>query len=530
MNGVDKMFNEDSFRIAVVYSVNRLWISELVSDLMPYCSEMKRYPVEVSSGDKKLAEFTDKIVDYESDKYLGGICLYDKLPSKNEADIKQFNRFLRRFSPDIIIVADNISPDFISVSPRLGTLYVRFGESNRFGVLESLHGHDLTTCSLYLKTGDSMGIAASHSYKTIQHHPAVNISLMLSKAKGLIVKCVKKLYYGENVCMDEETFQDEKPSVHMSVHMYYLYLLYIKGIITEKLSGFLYADCRFLLCMKRGGENWNEDDIWNINSYIPYPVPEGRSWCDPCCISIDGREYVFFEDYDHELGHSHISMLTCKADGEFEYTDKVFAKPYHLSYPFVFQIDGVLYMIPETRANRTVDLYKCDKFPDEWSLCRTLIDNISAVDTTLLFYNNMIWLFSCVTSRYFESEADELFIFYTDDIINGEIKKHSSNPVVTDSRAARPGGAFIIEDDKIFRVSQDNSKERGLNLMEIIELSETAYGEKPAKKIVSCGAAGNSMHTVSIGESSAWIDGGSKSLRFKKSRQDTEIHEEITEK
>ena len=515
MNGVDKMFNEDGFRIAVVYSVNRLWISELVSDLMPYCSEIKRYSVQVSTDDKKLAEFTEKIVNYESNKYLGGICLYDKLPSKTEADLNQFNRFLRRFSPDIIIVADNIEPDFISVNPRFGIWHIRFGEANGFGVLETLLSRDLTTCSLYRSLGGITGIAASHSYKTIPYHPGVNISLMLSKANSLIVKCIKKLYYDEEISTDGDTYADEKSVVHIP----YLFLLYLKGIASENLSKLLYTHSRFLLYMKRK----EEADIWNINRYIPYPVPEGRSWCDPCSISIDGKEYVFFEDFVHELGQSHISMLTCKTDGEFEYTDKIFEKPYSVSYPFVFQVDGTLYMIPETRANRTVVLYKCDKFPHEWSPCRTLIDNIEAVDTTLLFYNDRIWLFSCVTSRYFESDADELFIFYTDDIINGEIKEHSGNPVVSDSRTARPGGAFIIENDKVFRVSQDNSSDCGLNLTEIVELTETAYTEKLVKKIIPCGAAGNRVRTISIGASYAWIDGSHKSFRFKKSpKSDTE--------
>ena len=36
----------------------------------------------------------------------------------------------------------------------------------------------------------------------------------------------------------------------------------------------------------------------------------------------------------------------------------ILEKPYHLSYPYLFEYQGQLYMMPESNENNTIDLYK----------------------------------------------------------------------------------------------------------------------------------------------------------------------------
>jgi hypothetical protein len=138
-------------------------------------------------------------------------------------------------------------------------------------------------------------------------------------------------------------------------------------------------------------------------------------------------------------------------------------------------------MIPESCSNRTVDLYRCTQFPCDWEFERNIMEDVRAVDTTLFFYNKRWWLFTVLEEiEGMETCETELFLYYSDDIFKGEWKSHPLNPVVADSRVARPAGNIFIEDGKIYRPSQDCSVRYGnaLNLIEITTLSETQYEER----------------------------------------------------
>lgn len=38
-------------------------------------------------------------------------------------------------------------------------------------------------------------------------------------------------------------------------------------------------------------------------------------------------------------------------------------RPYHLSYPFLFEYGEQLYMLPESAENRSLDVYRYTHFP-----------------------------------------------------------------------------------------------------------------------------------------------------------------------
>ena len=62
----------------------------------------------------------------------------------------------------------------------------------------------------------------------------------------------------------------------------------------------------------------------------------------------------------------------------------VIEEPYHLSYPFLFEFEGELYMIPEKARATRVDLYRCVAFPYQWELVKTLIEGFALADSTLV--------------------------------------------------------------------------------------------------------------------------------------------------
>ena len=52
--------------------------------------------------------------------------------------------------------------------------------------------------------------------------------------------------------------------------------------------------------------------------------------------------------------------------------------PHHLSYPFVFEEDGEVWMIPESCAAGTIDLYRATAFPGGWVHEARLVDGVVA--------------------------------------------------------------------------------------------------------------------------------------------------------
>jgi hypothetical protein len=216
-----------------------------------------------------------------------------------------------------------------------------------------------------------------------------------------------------------------------------------------------------------------------------YP-PHGLFWADPFIIASEKYYYLFVEEFIYKANKAHLSVLKLDTEGKLLESRKIIEKPYHMSYPFVIMIDGIYYIIPETNENKTIELYKCIDFPYIWKFEKYIMENISATDTTLFYYENKWWLFTTIDQTGgISSCSTELFLFYSDDPIKGEWIGHPLNPVVTDESRARCAGKLFIEKGKIYRPSQDCSMRygRGLNINHVTRLNEKEYNEVLVKEI-----------------------------------------------
>ncbi len=211
--------------------------------------------------------------------------------------------------------------------------------------------------------------------------------------------------------------------------------------------------------------------------------PKGRFWADPFLLDVGEDTHLFFEDVDYATGKGVISHLAITADGKRTPPQVVLERDYHLSYPFVFEWDGQVYMIPETAQHRTIELYRAVEFPARWELVATLFDGVHAVDATLLEHGGRLWLFTNVAPPGGSSD-DELFAFCADSPF-GPWVPHPMNPIVSDVRRARPAGRPFMHDGELVRPSQDCSSRYGgaivLNRVEV--LSETDYREVTVGRI-----------------------------------------------
>ena len=65
-----------------------------------------------------------------------------------------------------------------------------------------------------------------------------------------------------------------------------------------------------------------------------------------------------------------------------------------LTYPCIFQYQGSYFMIPETSANKTIEMYHAEHFPDKWVLDTVLQKGEKWVDTTVRFQEGNPQLFT----------------------------------------------------------------------------------------------------------------------------------------
>lgn len=213
--------------------------------------------------------------------------------------------------------------------------------------------------------------------------------------------------------------------------------------------------------------------------------PPDRFWADPCLVRKEHEYYLFFEDASVETGRGRISVMTIDVDGSHSAPRPVLERPYHLSYPFVFEYDGETYMIPETAENHSIELYRCKQFPDEWGFVHNLMDDIAAYDATVVYYDDRWWMFVNVQNDTGMSSWDEMCIFYSDNPVARSWRSHSNNPVVTDVRRARPAGRIFSQDGLLMRPSQNSSVRYGygLNFNRIVELSQDRFTEEQVLSI-----------------------------------------------
>lgn len=198
---------------------------------------------------------------------------------------------------------------------------------------------------------------------------------------------------------------------------------------------------------------------------------------DPFLVVENGRTYLFAEEFRRKEGRGAIVWAELR-DGVAPEFRPALERPYHLAYPFVFRHEGQLYMLPEAAESGRVELYRCDRFPDGWSLAQVLLEDTRLVDPTLLQWGGLWWLFG-VVSNLGESTHDELFAYSASGPF-GPWTPHPANPLKSDVRSSRPAGRFIERDARLLRPAQDCQASYGAALVwcEVIELSPTTYRER----------------------------------------------------
>jgi hypothetical protein len=212
--------------------------------------------------------------------------------------------------------------------------------------------------------------------------------------------------------------------------------------------------------------------------------PKDRFWADPFPVAAQGAFFIFLEEFPFATRKGYISVIEITASGDWKPPEKVLECDYHLSYPFVFSWRGQWYMIPETCQARRVELYESVEFPHRWKLRQTLLDDVMAVDSTLVERDGRWWMFTNI-APYGGSTMDELHVFFAESPL-GPWVPHARNPVKSDVRCSRPAGRLFEYGGQLIRPAQDCSPGFGSAtvLHRVDRLTPTEFAEQEVASIL----------------------------------------------
>lgn len=220
---------------------------------------------------------------------------------------------------------------------------------------------------------------------------------------------------------------------------------------------------------------WRSAVLWRAT---PIPNPPGRYLADPFLLTRNGKNYCFVEDYDCSSHRGRISVYEIGARSA-HLLGVAIDEPFHLSFPFLFEHEGTLYMCPESSENKDIRIYRCNDFPTGWTLEKTAMTGVSAVDTMFFERKGKWWMCTNIDPSNTGEHCSELYFFSSDSPLSSNWTPHAGNPVLVDASKARNGG-LLRDGHQLFRVSQRQGFDRygeGSQINEIVELSETKYQE-----------------------------------------------------
>ena len=233
----------------------------------------------------------------------------------------------------------------------------------------------------------------------------------------------------------------------------------------------------------------------------------GHFLADPFVATRDGRTCLFAEDFVYGTGKGHITAFELTDAGARE-LGTVVKEDFHLSFPFLFEFEGTLFMCPESREVAEIRIYECVEFPLKWKLKTLAMRGVVAADTMIFPKNGLWWMLTNISQTEPHDCSSELYLFWATTPLANDWKPHPCNPIVNDPLSARNGG-LLIDDAELVRVAQTpgfGSYGAAARLFRITRISPDDYAEEPVSSITPDFVTGihGSHHFHSNGRYSVW--------------------------
>lgn len=324
------------------------------------------------------------------------------------------------------------------------------------------------------------GLVIDKAYYS-KHWAFAKTNMMLTEnSVNLLLKNLRLLKQGtynptKSLVYYNELYVAPKPLIALK-YIWHFYSTFLKKVLQRVSEKFGKRICCWTLFIGKG--QFMHSTLFRIK---PAKLPKGEFWADPFFYKHNDTTYVFFENYSYKTKLGKISCGKVENKVITNVVD-VLDLDYHLSFPYVFEYNNELFMMPETSENKRLEIFKCIEFPHKWELHKTAFEGERIVDA--FFHtdtSSQMWLFLNKQTAP-ESEADsELYIYKIDSPKLNKIESHRLNPVIIDARVARNAGTTFTNNGKVYRPSQSNTHGiygRALNINEIKTLTINDYKEE----------------------------------------------------
>ena len=459
---------------------------------------------------KTLSKYLfSKQVSFENKRYLSNIQTVNKkeifeylntiptvkIKPKSVDDLDIFNekdsQKVKEYKLDVLLkLGFNLISGEILNASKYGIWQLFHGDQTKVagppGFWEILTRQPVVEVKLVQLTGNHSGLLIDKAYFNRHNFSFVETNTRaLESSVSLLFKYLRKIKSGNFLLPDTVDKNITLGNTPKPLNSLNYSLKYFNGFFNgflQKIQGrFGIRSNHWTFFIGKG--NFMEADLSKLKSV---KVPNDEFWADPFLYKYEDEYYVFFENYSYKTGLGKISCGKVK-DNEFVKIVDVLNFNYHLSYPFVFEEDGEIYMMPETGQNKRLEIYKCINFPDKWELFTTAFEGENVADA--FFYNdklNQKWLFLNKVIAQNTDRTSELYIYKVNSLKLNKLEPHKQNPVIIDARVARNGGAIFKYKNKIYRPSQSNTDGvygKALNINQIKKLTIEEYQEEVIRKV-----------------------------------------------
>ena len=202
---------------------------------------------------------------------------------------------------------------------------------------------------------------------------------------------------------------------------------------------------------------------------------------DPFLFVNEGTLFLFYERLDKWEGTGRICMRSTRDLLSWTEELDVLVEPFHLSFPFVFEDDGKVYMLPETGADKSIRLYEAtDDSLTQWRFVKKLKEDEEPwYDSVIYKKEEIYYLFSGTDDNV--HQVEHLFV---SDSLTGPFTEHPKSPIYLGRDGGRNAGSIIDYNGRMFRPVQVcvNGYGEQTSVMEIENLTTTEYSERLFKK------------------------------------------------
>lgn len=207
-----------------------------------------------------------------------------------------------------------------------------------------------------------------------------------------------------------------------------------------------------------------------------------RYWCaDPFVFKKNGITYIFMEIFDKIKRQGLIGYRTLEPNGNVSKIVPCLDIGKHMSYPFIFEKNENVYMMPECYQSECLTVYRAEQFPDKWVKDTVLLENVRVCDSNLMEMDGRQYL-STMKIHGNPFQYDQMYMFYSE---NGRWIECENVPAVVGEEKARNGGAYFFDHGRFLRPAQNctNSYGESLSFFQVEKLTQSKYEERLIAKL-----------------------------------------------